>query len=232
MPAASPSTEVQQALDTDMAYIFCSPPSCATAALVTPSPNLFLHCSLPEFLKHLKEASTAETQSDWVPRDLQVGSWPHHVPALVTATTHSSEFWDRHLLLVLALDCKWEHLRWDESLARLGHRHTVPRASWQGRPIPSLSRLIPDQLPAKPHDPPRTGSQATCTAGPALAAVWGHCDTSPSRPRPPQRALLRELQDGPTPTALGLLPPLPTRCRAVTLHTGYNNLPARSNTDT
>lgn len=107
------------------------------------------------------------------------GPWPHRVPALVTATTHSSEFWDRHLLLVLALDCKWEHLRWDESLARLGHRHTVPRASWQGRPIPSLGRLIPDQLPAKPHDPPRTGSQATCTAEPALAAVWGHCDTSP-----------------------------------------------------
>lgn len=134
---------------------------------------------LPWFLKRLKEASMAETQSDWVPRDLWVGSRPHRVPALVTATTHSSEFWDRHLLLVLALDCKWEHLRWDESLARPGHRHTVPRASWQGRPIPSLGRLIPDQLPAKPHDPPRTGSQATCTAEPALAAVWGHCDTSP-----------------------------------------------------
>lgn len=141
-----------------------------------------------QFLKCLKEASIAETPSDWVPRDLQVGSWPHPVPALVTATTHSSEFWNRHLLLVLALDCKWEHLRWDESLARQGDRHTVPRASWQGRPIPSLGRLIPDRLPAKPHDPPRTGSQATCTAEPALEAVWGHCDTSPSRPRSPQRA--------------------------------------------
>lgn len=134
VPAASPSTEVQQALDADMPY-FCSPRSCATAALVTLSPNLVLYCFLLQSLKGLKKASTAQTQRDWV----WVGSWPHHVPALVTATTHSSEFWDRHLLLALALHGQGEHLGWEESLAGQGDRHTVPRVSWQGRPIPSLA---------------------------------------------------------------------------------------------
>lgn len=116
-----PSSEAHQALHAGMSCSCCCPPSCATAALLTLSPHLFVYWFLP-VLKRLKEASISQTRSDWAPE----GSWPHHVPALVTATPHSSELWARHLLLLLALHCRGEHLCWDKSLARQGTGTACP----------------------------------------------------------------------------------------------------------